>query len=85
MDAGGNITLDGKASITIKVGGNSIVIDQGSIKIVSNEGTIDLKTLAGALGISGKSTVKIDSDGTVQSTSKGPTSIKGADVEINKG
>jgi len=52
MDAGGNITLDGKSSITLQVGDNSITISKEGITASAGTGTIDISALAGALGLS---------------------------------
>ncbi|CAH0207503.1 phage baseplate assembly protein V [Chryseobacterium sp. Bi04] len=54
MDAGGNITLDGKTSITLKVGDNSITISEAGITASAGKGIIDITALTGALGLSSK-------------------------------
>lgn len=54
MDAGGNITLDGKTSITLQVGDNSITISEAGIMASAGKGIIDITALTGALGLSSK-------------------------------
>lgn len=92
MDAGGNITLDGKTSITFKVGGNKIVIDANGISGTVAKGNISFDSKAGTFTIQSKGlmTAKTDAELKINSkTSKiastGATNITGADVEINKG
>lgn len=75
MDAGGNIVLDGKTSITLKVGDNSITISAEGITASAGTGTIDITALAGALGISstgGAMSIGTDSDLTITG---GPTAV----------
>lgn len=92
MDAGGNITLDGKTSITFQVGGNKIVIDKKGITGTVAEGNISFDATAGTFTIHSKGImdIKTDADLAIDSksskiNSSGPTNITGADVEINKG
>jgi len=82
MGSDGVIDLNGATKVTLKVGSSTITLVDGQITVSSEIIAIGAST---GVGINGKSAVTIQSDGTVQSTSKGPTSIKGADVEINKG
>lgn len=92
MDAAGNITLDGKTSITFQVGGNKIVIDKKGITGTVASGNISFDATAGTFTIhsKGKMDIKTDTDLAVDSmtskiNSSGATNITGADVEINKG
>lgn len=92
MDAAGNITLDGKTSITFQVGGNKIIIDKKGITGTVTAGNISFDATAGTFTIhsQGNMDVKTDADLAINSTSSkvtssGPTNITGADVEINKG
>lgn len=92
MDAGGNIMLDGKTSITFQVGGNKIVIDANGITGTVTKGNIKLDAETGTFTIKSKGimSAKTDAELTLNSkTSKiastGATNITGADVEINKG
>jgi len=92
MDAGGNIILDGKTSITFQVGGNKIVIDASGITGTVTEGNISLDAKAGTFTIKSKGTMNAKTDDELKINSKtskiastGATNITGADVEINKG
>ncbi|WP_426477520.1 type VI secretion system Vgr family protein [Chryseobacterium sp. CBSDS_008] len=92
MDAAGNITLDGKTSITFQVGGNKIVIDKEGITGTVASGNISFDATAGTFTIhsNGNMDMKTDADLAIDSktskiNSSGPTNITGADVEINKG
>ncbi|WP_347218161.1 phage baseplate assembly protein V, partial [Chryseobacterium sp.] len=70
MDAGGNITLDGKTSITLQVGDNSITISEAGITASAGKGTIDITALTGALGLSSKG-------GAMNISTDSPLTIKG--------
>lgn len=75
MDAGGNITLDGKTSITLQVGENSITISKEGITASAGTGTIDITALAGALGLTskgGKLDITTDSELTITG---GPSAV----------
>lgn len=92
MDAGGNITLDGKTSITFQVGGNKIVIDKKGITGTVASGNISFDATAGTFTIHSKANMSIKTDAELSVDSKsskinssGATNITGADVEINKG
>ena len=75
MDAAGNIVLDGKTSITLKVGDNSITISASGITASAGKGTIDITTLAGALGISSTGgAMSIDTDSELTITA-GPSAV----------
>ncbi|MDN5395373.1 MAG: phage baseplate assembly protein V [Chryseobacterium sp.] len=91
MDSSGNITLECDTTITIKTGSSSITMTTGgditieglNVKVVGKT-TTELGKAAANPGI------KIDSDininaAKINTSSSGPTNIKGADVEINKG
>ncbi|CAM2851796.1 Vgr family protein [Chryseobacterium flavum] len=91
MDNSGNITLECDTNITIKTGSSSIILNtNGDITIeglnvkVIGKSTTELGKAAANPGI------KIDNDinanaAKINSSSSGPTNIKGVDVEINKG
>ncbi|MDR2235736.1 MAG: phage baseplate assembly protein V [Chryseobacterium sp.] len=75
MDAAGNITLDGKTSITLQVGENSITISGEGITASAGKGNIDITALAGALGIAstgGAMDITTDSELTITG---GPTAV----------
>ena len=78
MDAGGNIVLDGKTSITFKVGGNTIVISKEGIVITAAEGKIEGTAMAGPVTIESAS---------ADATFKGATAltVQGLDVAVNSG
>jgi hypothetical protein len=75
-DSKGNITLDGKTSITFKVGGNTIVISKEGIVITAAEGKIEGTAEAGSVTIESKA---------ADATFKGATAVtvQGADVAVN--
>lgn len=75
MDADGNIVLDGKTSITLKVGENSITISEEGITASAGKGTIDITALAGALGLSSTGgAMDITTDSALTITG-GPTAV----------
>jgi len=75
MDASGNIMLDGKTSITLKVGKNSITISGDGISASAGQGTIDITALAGALGLcSMGGTMDITTDSALTITG-GPSAV----------
>jgi uncharacterized protein involved in type VI secretion and phage assembly len=91
MDNSGKITLECDTTITIKTGSSSITMTTGgditieglNVKVIGKT-TTELGKAAANPGI------KIDSDinanaAKINTSSSGPTNIKGADVEINKG
>lgn len=91
MDNSGNITLECDTNITIKTGSSSITMTTGgditieglNVKVIGKT-TTELGKAAANPGI------KIDADinanaAKINTSSSGPTNIKGADVEINKG
>ena len=78
--AGGNVTLEAKTKLTLKVGGSSIEIDSSSITIkTSGNITIDGQQVS----ISGKSTVEAKATGQLNLEASGPANLKGAIVKIN--
>lgn len=84
MDAGGNIILEGKTSITLKVGESSITITEKEIKTLIAKGNIvteategENKMIAKSLDVTSKTTCSVKSTSTME--------IKGSEVEINKG
>uniref|UniRef100_UPI0024A64DB0 phage baseplate assembly protein V n=1 Tax=Empedobacter sedimenti TaxID=3042610 RepID=UPI0024A64DB0 len=91
MDAGGNITLECDTNITIKTGSSCITLTTGGD--ITIEG-LNVKVIGKTTTEVGKANanpgIKIDADinikaAKINSSSSGPTNIKGADVEINKG
>jgi hypothetical protein len=82
MNADGSIVLDGKTSITIKVEGNTITIDKQGIKLASAEGTIDLMTLVGALTVSSKGALDINTDSELTVTAGPSAHISSGDTNI---
>lgn len=70
MDSGGNITLDGKASITIKVGDSVISITGSEIKITSTNITTEAKSILSEKGsdIKISSTASLDINGGPKAT-----------------
>lgn len=86
MDAAGNIVIDGKTSITIKVGNNIITISKdginttaavGNIKTTADIGAVNVSAAAGEMTLHSKAAFKAGSSATL--------SITGAEVQINKG
>ncbi|MCJ8155694.1 phage baseplate assembly protein V [Chryseobacterium sp. SSA4.19] len=91
MDNAGNITLECDTNITIKTGSSSITLTTGGD--ITIEG-LNVKVIGKTTTELGKASanpgIKIDTDininaSKINSSSSGPTNIKGADVEINKG
>ncbi|KQS92071.1 phage baseplate assembly protein V [Chryseobacterium sp. Leaf394] len=75
MDAAGNITLDGKTSITLRVGDNSITISEEGITASAGKGAIDITALAGALGLSSTGgAMNIETDSELKITG-GPSAV----------
>jgi type VI secretion system secreted protein VgrG len=85
MDAGGNIVIDGKTTITIRVGGNSITISEAGIVTTAGKGKIETTAAAGPVAI--KSTSAEASFGGSTNTTVGggdKTFVTAAEVEINQ-
>jgi len=91
MDNAGNITLECDTNITIKTGSSSITMTTGGD--ITIEG-LNVKVIGKTTTELGKASanpgIKIDTDinsnaAKINMSSSGPTNIKGADVEINKG
>ncbi|MBD8082507.1 type VI secretion system Vgr family protein [Chryseobacterium caseinilyticum] len=91
MDNAGNITLECDTNITIKTGSSSITLTTaGDITIEGLNVKVIGKTTTELGKASANPGIKIDADinikaAKINSSSSGPTNIKGADVEINKG
>lgn len=82
-DSGGNITIDGKTSITLKVGDNSITISGSGITASAGKGTIDITALAGALTMSNTGgTMDITTDGALTITGGATAAISSGDTNI---
>ena len=85
MDAAGNITLDGKKTITIKVGGNSITISKDGIVTTAGEGKIESTATAGPVTIKSTSAEASFSGSTETTVGGGTTTfVTGGEVEINQ-
>ena len=85
MDADGNILLEGKSKITIKVGGNTITISEEGI--VTNAETGDVKSTAetGAVAIESKASEATFKGSTNTNVGGGDcTFVTGSDVEVNQ-
>ncbi|MDQ0781532.1 type VI secretion system Vgr family protein [Chryseobacterium sp. W4I1] len=91
MDNAGSITLECDTNITIKTGSSSITMTTGGD--ITIEG-LNVKVIGKTTTELGKASanpgIKIDADinsnaAKINMSSSGPTNIKGADVEINKG
>lgn len=82
MNADGSVVLDGKTSITIKVEGNTIIIDKEGIKLASAEGIIDLMTLIGALSLSSKGPMDVNTDSDLTITAGPSANISSGDTNI---
>ena len=82
MDAGGNIVLDGKTSITIKVGGNVITIDANGITTTAAIGDITTSADAGKLSLHSMADMSTSTDANL-SISAGPSAkISSSDTDI---
>lgn len=93
MDKGGNILLDGKTSITFKVGGNSITISEKGIITTADKGVIESTAKESEVSITANKDITLSSETAIASfrgkteTNVGgseKTYITGADVEINQ-
>ena len=85
MDADGNILLEGKSKITIKVGENTITISEEGI--VTNAETGDVKSTAatGAVAIESKASEATFKGSTNTNVGGGDcTFVTGGDVEVNQ-
>jgi len=83
MDAGGNITLDGKTSITLQVGDNSIIISEAGIIASAGKGIIDIIALAGALTLSSTGgTMDISTDSALTITGGTSAVMSSGDTNI---
>jgi type VI secretion system secreted protein VgrG len=82
MDAGGNIVIDGKTSITIRVGGNSITIDANGITTTAGVGDITTSADAGMLSLNSKGDMSTTTTSNL-SISAGPSAkISSSDTDI---
>lgn len=78
MDEGGNIVIDGKTSITIRVGGNVITISKDGISSKAAEGDIATIASAGAITMDAKTTMNMHSTGAMKSSTDADLVIAGA-------
>jgi type VI secretion system secreted protein VgrG len=91
MDNAGNITLECDTNITIKTGSSSITMTTGGDITIEGLNVKVIGKTTTELGKAGANPgIKIDADinsnaAKINMSSSGPTNIKGADVEINKG
>jgi type VI secretion system secreted protein VgrG len=82
MDAGGNIVIDGKTSINIRVGGNVITIDANGITTTAAAGDIKTSADAGKLTIHSSGDMSTSTDANL-SISGGPSAkISSSDTDI---
>jgi uncharacterized protein involved in type VI secretion and phage assembly len=82
MDAGGNIVLDGKTSITIKVGGNVITITKEGITTTAAEGDITTTADIGTMTLKSKGDMSTSTDANL-SIAAGPSAqISSGDTNI---
>ena len=85
MDAEGNITLDGKTSITIKVGENSITISKEGIVTKVGKGKIESTATAGSISLKSTSDTATFSGSTKTNIGGGDvTYVTGSEVKINQ-
>jgi type VI secretion system secreted protein VgrG len=77
MDKAGNVTIDAKTSITIKVGGNVINITKEGITTTAAEGNISTDAKAGAINITALETMDIHSTGALSASTSADLTITG--------
>ncbi|PKF73775.1 type VI secretion system Vgr family protein [Chryseobacterium sp. PMSZPI] len=82
MDASGNISLEGKTKIELKVGENSITITQQGITISAKKGFLDLNSLENAL-LTTQDNLSIYSKALTSINATGDMTITGSTVDIN--
>lgn len=82
MDASGNITLDGKTNITLRVGENSITITKDGISISSKAGMLDMNSSENALLVT-QNSLSIHSKSIMSVNSAAAIYVSGKEVEIN--
>lgn len=82
MDAGGNISLEGKTKIELRVGENSITITKEGITISAKEGMLDLNSLKNALLVT-QDNLSIHSKAVTSMNATGDIFITGSNVDIN--
>jgi type VI secretion system secreted protein VgrG len=74
MDAGGNIVIDGKTSIIIRVGGNVITIDEKGITTTAATGDVTTTADAGKLSLHSAGDMSTSTDADL-SISGGPNAV----------
>jgi len=82
MDADGNISLEGKTKIELRVGQNSITITKEGITISAKEGMLDLNSLKNALLVT-QDNLSIHSKAVTSMNATGDIFITGSNVDIN--
>ncbi len=82
MDASGNICLEGKTKIELKVGKNTITITQTGITISAADGMLDMNSLQNALLVT-QDNLSIHSKSLTSINSGGDMTITGSTVDIN--
>ncbi|REC77537.1 Vgr family protein [Chryseobacterium elymi] len=82
MDASGNISVEGKTKIELKVGENSITITKEGITISAKEGMLDLNSLQNALLVT-QDKLSIHSKSITSINATGDLFITGSKVDIN--
>ncbi|REC46843.1 type VI secretion system Vgr family protein [Chryseobacterium pennipullorum] len=82
MDAAGNISLEGKTKIELKVGENTITITKEGITISAKEGMLDMNSLQNALLVT-QDKLSIYSKSITSINATGDMFITGSNVDIN--
>ncbi|MCJ7935020.1 MAG: phage baseplate assembly protein V [Chryseobacterium sp.] len=82
MDASGNISLEGKTKIELKVGENTITITKEGITISAKEGMLDMNALQNALLVT-QDNLSIHSKSVTSINATGDIFITGSNVDIN--
>ncbi|MBV8326145.1 phage baseplate assembly protein V [Chryseobacterium sp.] len=82
MDAAGNISIEGKTKIELKVGENSITITKEGITISAKEGMLDMNALKNALLVT-QDNLSIYSKSKTSMNATGDLFITGSTVDIN--
>ncbi|MDQ0780495.1 hypothetical protein QF044_000349 [Chryseobacterium sp. W4I1] len=82
MDAAGNISLEGKTKIELKVGENTITITKEGISVSAKEGMLDMNSLQNALLVT-QDNLSIHSQSKTSINATGDLFITGSIVDIN--
>jgi type VI secretion system secreted protein VgrG len=82
MDAGGNVVIDGKTSITIRVGGNVITITKDGIVTNAEEGDIKFDAIAGKYTLHSASAMDVTTDDNLTITGGPKAVISSGDTNV---